>query len=78
MNLVETAGPLLLGELTPREREVSVAVARGLRNRAIAIEFGISEDTVKRHLATIFDKLAIASRVELAIRVVTSKAQEAA
>jgi len=55
--------------LTHREREMAQAVARGLRNRQIAIEFGISEETVKKHLATIYGKLAINGRVALAVLV---------
>ena len=55
--------------LTSRERQMAQAVARGLRNRQIAIEFGISEETVKKHLATIYGKLAIPGRVALAVHV---------
>ena len=55
--------------LTQRERQVAHAVSRGLRNRQIAVEFGISEETVKKHLATIYGKLAINSRVALAVHV---------
>lgn len=55
--------------LTSREREMASAVSRGLRNRQIAAEFGISEETVKKHLATIYDKLDLSGRVELAIHV---------
>jgi two-component system, NarL family, nitrate/nitrite response regulator NarL len=55
--------------LTNREREVASAVSRGLCNRAIAEEFGISEETVKRHLSNIYGKLALGGRVQLAIRV---------
>ena len=55
--------------LTQRERQMATAVARGLRNRQIAIEFGISEETVKKHLATIYGKLAINGRVALAVLV---------
>lgn len=58
--------------LTPREQQIAEAVSRGLRNRQIASEFGISPETVKRHLATIYDKLAIRSRVELAMHIVRS------
>ena len=53
--------------LTQRERQMAQAVARGLRNRQIAVEFGISEETVKKHLATIYGKLAINGRVALAV-----------
>ena len=55
--------------LTHREREMAQAVARGLRNRQIAVEFNISEETVKKHLATIYGKLAINGRVALAVLV---------
>jgi DNA-binding NarL/FixJ family response regulator len=55
--------------LTFRERQMAQAVARGLRNREIAGEFGISEETVKKHLATIYGKLAINGRVALAVLV---------
>ena len=56
--------------LTVREHEMARAVARGLRNRQIAKEFGISEETVKKHLATIYAKLALPGRVALAVHVV--------
>ena len=55
--------------LTQRERQMAHAVSRGLRNREIAAEFGISEETVKKHLATIYGKLAIKGRVQLAAHV---------
>jgi DNA-binding NarL/FixJ family response regulator len=55
--------------LTNREREMARAVSRGLRNRQIADEFGISEETVKKHLATIYGKLALRGRVALAVHV---------
>ncbi len=62
--------------LTRRERQIAEAVARGLRNRQIASEFGISPETVKRHLATIYEKLAVSGRVFLALHVLQSRAPE--
>jgi two-component system nitrate/nitrite response regulator NarL len=53
--------------LTPREREVLELVAEGLSNRAIAARLGISDHTVKFHLASIFGKLGVATRT-LAVR----------
>jgi DNA-binding NarL/FixJ family response regulator len=48
--------------LTSRESEVLDALARGLSNRAIAAKLGISEHTVKFHLASIFGKLGVTTR----------------
>lgn len=52
-------------ELTAREHEVVGLVARGLSNKAIAHQLGISPRTVEGHLNHIFDKLAVESRTEL-------------
>jgi two-component system nitrate/nitrite response regulator NarL len=60
--------------LTMRERQVAAAIARGLRNKQIAEELGISAETVKRHLASIYSKLAVRGRVALAIHVLRSHA----
>lgn len=50
--------------LTPRERDVLGELARGVPNKTIASELGISEHTVKFHVASIFAKLGVASRTE--------------
>ena len=50
--------------LTPRERDVLDLLAMGLPNRAIAQRLGISEHTVKFHLAAIFGKLQATTRTE--------------
>ena len=60
-----TEPPRLIEQLTPREHEVLVLVADGLRNREIATRLGISEHTVKFHLAAIFGKLGASSRTEV-------------
>lgn len=48
--------------LTDRELEVLASVARGERSKEIAIQLGISERTVKAHLASIYEKLGVDSR----------------
>lgn len=48
--------------LTDRESEVLAAVARGERSKEIAAHLGISERTVKAHLASIYEKLGVDSR----------------
>jgi DNA-binding NarL/FixJ family response regulator len=53
--------------LTPRELEVVGAIVEGCANRDIAKQFGLSEETVKRHLSNIFDKTGVSTRLELAL-----------
>jgi two-component system, NarL family, response regulator YdfI len=48
--------------LTGRELEVLKAVARGERSKEIAVRLGISERTVKAHLASIYNRLGVDSR----------------
>jgi two-component system, NarL family, nitrate/nitrite response regulator NarL len=57
--------------LTPRERDLVDLVRQGLRNREIAARLGVTEGTVKVYLHSIFDKLGVATRTELAIRAST-------
>lgn len=58
-----------LATLTPREREVLDGVARGLSNRAIADELGITERTARTHVSNILAKLGLASRTQAALLV---------
>ena len=53
--------------LTRRQLEIVSAVALGESNKEVAQHFSISQETVKRHLSNIFDKLGVFSRLELAI-----------
>ena len=52
--------------LTPRELEVVSAIAlHGMTNKDIAHFFKIAEDTVKKHITSIYDKLGVSTRLEL-------------
>jgi predicted ATPase/DNA-binding SARP family transcriptional activator/DNA-binding CsgD family transcriptional regulator len=53
--------------LTRREREVALLVARGLTNRQIASELSISERTVEKHVGKILKKLGFSSRARIAV-----------
>ncbi|HZD31760.1 MAG TPA: response regulator transcription factor [Candidatus Angelobacter sp.] len=53
--------------LTARELEVVSLITEGCTNKDIAKTFGISEETVKRHLTNIFNKLGVGNRLELAL-----------
>jgi len=50
------------GNLTERELEVLINIAKGARSKEVAVQLGISERTVKAHLASIYNKLGVDSR----------------
>ena len=56
--------------LTDRELDVLRGVVAGLRNKEIAADLGVTENTVKFHLRNILDKLHAQSRAEAAARAV--------
>ena len=66
--LTEAFGASGRPALAPRERQLVGFVRRGLRNREIAAQLGVTEGTVKVYLHAIFEKLGVSSRTELAIR----------
>jgi two-component system nitrate/nitrite response regulator NarL len=53
--------------LTRREREIVVAILDGCTNREMARRFSVTEQTVKNQLTSLYDKLGISSRLELAL-----------
>ncbi len=55
--------------LTQREQEVAVLAANGASNHHISLDCKISERTVKAHLSSVFDKLNLTDRLQLALRV---------
>jgi DNA-binding NarL/FixJ family response regulator len=57
-------GPLTEGPLTERESEVLSLLSKGLANKQIAVELGISEHTVKFHVSSIYTKLNVTNRTE--------------
>ncbi len=53
--------------VTKRELQIISTVVSGCSNKEIAEKFSLSEDTVKHHLTSIFNKLGVSSRLELAL-----------
>jgi two-component system nitrate/nitrite response regulator NarL len=56
-----------LAQLTGREHGILMGMARGLSNKQIANEAGISDGTVKVHVKSVLRKLGFNSRVQAAI-----------
>ncbi len=56
-----------IGSLTRREREIIRLIGKGLKNKDIANQLGISEITVRHHLSNIFSKLEVLDRQKLLI-----------
>jgi len=54
-------------ELTDRENEVLRLMARGLRNREIGRELGISEATARTHVENVSGKLGVSTRTEAVV-----------
>lgn len=61
------------GLLTRREEQVVRLAAEGLTNRDMAHELRVSENTVKKSLLRIFDKLGVSNRVELVLYALTHR-----
>ncbi len=55
-------------QLTDRERDILIRIARGLSNKAIGDELHLAERTIKFHATIIFQKLGVANRAEAVAR----------
>jgi non-specific serine/threonine protein kinase len=66
-----------VAQLTGREREVAVLIARGMSNRQIAATLVIAERTVTNHVEHIFDKLGFRSRAQVATWITEQQRRDA-
>jgi DNA-binding NarL/FixJ family response regulator len=68
--IAQPAGERPSERLTPRERQVLELIGRGLSNKRIARELGISEKTVKNHVGRVLAKLGVTDRTQAALHAV--------
>jgi DNA-binding NarL/FixJ family response regulator len=68
--VLRTPDPLASSPLTPRELDMLRAAARGLGNKQIAAELGVSSRTVQTHLTRVFGKLGVSSRTEAVLEAI--------
>jgi two-component system nitrate/nitrite response regulator NarL len=61
--------PRPVDTLTPREKTIISCLVQGWRNREIADQLEISEQTVKNHLRAVYDKVGVSDRLELVLYV---------
>ena len=64
--------------LSDREKQIAYLVARGMKNKDIGTQLTISENTVKRHMQSIFAKTGAHDRLELAVLALSDLTQAAA
>ena len=53
--------------LSSLEKRIAELVSQGLKNREIAVELGIAVQVVRNYLSSIYDKVGMNNRVELAL-----------
>ena len=62
-----------IDELTPQERKILPLIAEGMTNKQIGETLGLSHKTVKNHLSSVFQKLQVTRRAQLAAIVATAR-----
>lgn len=63
------------GTLTRREREIVDLLRRGFTNKEIARDLGVMEDTVKKHLQSVFGKLGVRRRALVVLRQIAGQSR---
>ena len=61
------AGAQVVRRLTPKELQIVALVSEGAKNREIALRLGTKEQVIKNYLRSIYDKVGVSDRLELAL-----------
>ncbi len=60
-------GQQVVQRLTPKELQIVALVSEGAKNREIGLRLGTKEQVVKNYLRSIYDKIGVSDRLELAL-----------
>jgi DNA-binding NarL/FixJ family response regulator len=63
----DRVGVRVVERLTPKELQIVALVSEGCKNREIALQLGTKEQVVKNYLRSIYDKIGVSDRLELAL-----------
>jgi DNA-binding CsgD family transcriptional regulator len=67
----QTLARVISNQLTPKEAQIAKLILAGMRNAEIAEALGISVQDAKNRLRSIFDKIGVDSRLELALHLMS-------
>lgn len=57
----------IVKDITKREKQILACIAEGKSNSDISVDFGISEQTVKNHITSLFKKIGVKDRTQAAV-----------
>jgi len=63
----DAVGARVLDRLTPKEIQIVAFIAKGYRNKEIAIRLGVTEQVIKNYLGKIYNKTGVSDRLGLAL-----------
>jgi DNA-binding NarL/FixJ family response regulator len=63
----DPTGANVLGRLTPKELQIVALISEGCKNKEIATQLATKEQVVKNYLRSIYDKIGVSDRLELAL-----------
>ena len=67
MPVQDTVGVRVRDRLTPKEMQIVALIVQGRKNKDIAYQLGTKEQVIKNYLRSIYDKIGVSDRLELAL-----------
>ena len=67
MQVADSVGTRVRDRLTPKEMQIVALIVQGCKNKDIAMQLGTKEQVIKNYLRSIYDKIGVSDRLELAL-----------